>query len=368
MNEIYRVLIVDDDRFNVRVLHDILRKTYKVMAANNGEQALKAVNTTPPDIILLDVQMPGMDGYEVCARLKSNSNTRDIPVIFISALGETTDETKGLDLGAVDYLTKPISPPIVIARIRNHLELKGQKDELKKTAKTLADLNSLKNKFLGMAAHDLRNPLSVVSAFSDMLLDEFYGPLDSKQKELIGLISSTSLQMLSLVNNLLDVSVIESGKLRLDFKEGSLEALIFEHVKIASVLAEKKSINITCDLATVVAFKFDNDKIGQVIDNLISNSLKFSPKGSEVIISLKSNSEKATISVKDQGPGIAKNDQIRIFSEFEKTSNKPTGGEVSTGLGLSIVKKIVDAHHGHIVIESEPSKGCIFKVELPFIT
>lgn len=229
----------------------------------------------------------------------------------------------------------------------------------------LSELNTTKNHFLGMAAHDLRNPLSVITSFSDMLLDEFYGEVGVKQKEMLKLISETSMEMLTLVNNLLDVSVIESGNLSLNLSSDSLVSVLDRHIQISEMIAQRKNIQINFEKTEIPEFVFDKNKIGQIMDNLVSNAIKFSPEGSVVSVSAFERNEIAVISVKDEGPGINQEDHNRIFQEFEKTSNRPTGGETSTGLGLSIVKKIIDAHGGSISIKSGQGLGTEFIVKLP---
>jgi response regulator RpfG family c-di-GMP phosphodiesterase len=238
-----KILVVDDERFNINVLVDLLKPSYKMMAVKNGEQALKATRSAdPPDLILLDIMMPEMDGYEVCRRLKADETTRDIPVIFVTAMGDVQDETKGLEMGAVDYITKPISPPIVSARVRTHLTLKQKRDELAEMAEHLEHLNREKNKMLGMAAHDLRNPLSSISGFSEILLSGDLGPVIEEHKEFLSIIHSQARYMLQLVNDLLDVSVIEAGKLELHRETASLTAMAEERIRIHKISADKKEM------------------------------------------------------------------------------------------------------------------------------
>ncbi|MBF0329125.1 MAG: HAMP domain-containing histidine kinase [Nitrospirae bacterium] len=230
----------------------------------------------------------------------------------------------------------------------------------------LAELNQLKNKFLGIAAHDLRNPLSAIRGLSEVLIMDNENLTDD-QKEIIAMINSTSDQMLSLVNELLDVSVIESGKLDLKKKIGSLKKVIEERIKICSMTAGKKNIVIDASIPNLPDLAFDESRINQVVDNLIGNAIKFSPAGSTVRVEALYDSEKgeSIASVSDQGPGLSDDDKGKLFGEFQKLSARPTGGEKSTGLGLSIVKKIIDAHEGRIWVESNASKGARFCFSLP---
>lgn len=229
----------------------------------------------------------------------------------------------------------------------------------------LFELNQLKNKFLGIAAHDLRNPLASIRGFSELLLSDDMDPLTEDQHEFIKTIHSLSQDMLNLVNDLLDVSVIESGKLELKRQPGSLKVLIEERIHINSILAKNKQMKLHESLATVPEVSFDYSRIAQVVDNLISNAIKYSPSGSNIFVSLNQQGMKAQISVRDEGPGIEPEEQKRLFGEFQRLSTKPTGGEKSTGLGLSIVKKIVEAHNGTTAVESQPGAGSTFTFILP---
>ena len=229
----------------------------------------------------------------------------------------------------------------------------------------LVELNELKNKFLGIAAHDLRNPLAAIMSFSEIILEEETGPINEEQREFLDIIHNSSKFMLSLLNDLLDVSMIESGKLELKMEKGSLKNLIIERVNINKTIASKKNIDLKTDIKEIQDTRFDANRIAQVVDNLISNAIKFSERDSKIYVTLSADKNKAVISVKDEGPGISKEDQVKLFNEFQKLTARPTAGEKSTGLGLAIVKKIIDAHKGNISVDSELGKGSTFYFTLP---
>ncbi len=228
----------------------------------------------------------------------------------------------------------------------------------------LKELNQLKNKFLGIAAHDLRNPLTSIGGFSEFLLEDREN-LTGDQVEMISIIREAARNMLSLVNDLLDVSVIESGRLDLQRSRGPVRDVVQERVTICSMSAQKKNISIDTDIRNEPEAAFDHNRIAQVIDNLIGNAIKFSPPDSKITVSLESDGESVMIGVRDQGPGISEEDRKKLFGEFQRLSAQPTGGEKSTGLGLAIVKKIVDAHGGDIWVYSEPGKGSTFSFTIP---
>ncbi len=355
----FKVLIVDDEKTNVDVLVGLLSDGFKTVVAKNGEQALKRARTTPPpDMVLLDVLMPDMDGFEVCRQLKEDSATAGIPVIFITVKDNAWDETRGLEVGAVDFIRKPFNPSVVLARIQTHLAFQEQK-------KRLVELNALKNSFLGMAAHDLRNPLVSICGLSSMLLDTDVDK--SSQRELLSTINDVGQQMLTLINNLLDVSIIESGELKLNVKSGDLARLAATRIEMMKCVVEKKGSTIKAELRETDLTRYDEGRIAQVMDNLLSNALKFSPSKSEITVRTGRDGGRVFFQVIDQGPGISKEEQGQLFVPFKRLSGVPTGNEGSTGLGLSIVKQLVDAHRGEVRIDSEPGEGATFSVLLPVV-
>ena len=237
--------------------------------------------------------------------------------------------------------------------------------KLDKTNKELAELSLLKNKFLGIAAHDMRNPLSAISGLIEVLLTTAFGPLTDEQKEYLTIINTTSNEMLFLVNNLLDVSVIESGKLELDVQPGSIEKLLLDRIRLSSFIAEKKRIVISYEAEDIPDIPFDSKRIAQVIDNLIGNAIKFSPIGSEIKVKSFRHDKMVSVCISDTGAGIPDEELSKLFNEFQPLSVKPTNNEKSTGLGLSIVKKIIDAHKGIIEVLSQVGVGSTFSFKLP---
>jgi len=350
-----KILIVDDMRVNIKILGEALKKNYDVVIATNGEKALAMVEEAPPDLILLDIEMPKMDGFEVCRRIKSNGQTQNIPIIFISAV---EDETKGFDLGAVDYIVKPFNMAAVNARVRTHLNLKTKNEELKK-------LNELNNKFLGIASHDLRNPIYTIKSFSEILKDESVGDVNAKQRELLNKIFNASKFMSALLENLLDISKIESGKIDLDRKVQDINVTVKQQVELNQLLADKKSIKLTLSLEDISPLSYDHNAIIQVIDNFLGNAIKFSPAITDIVVATKIFGDFARISVTDKGPGLSEEDQKLLFKKFQTLSAKSTGGEKSTGLGLAIVKKLVHLHGGQVGATSKLGNGSTFFFTLP---
>jgi len=229
----------------------------------------------------------------------------------------------------------------------------------------LAEMNRVKNRFIGLVAHDLRNPLVSIRGLSEMLLNDRSDPLSTRQRDFLTTIYSASNSMLTLVNDILDMAVMESGKLKLQLRKDSLGRLIRERVKVNAILARKKHIALDQHISRVPSFAFDRNRISQVLDNLIGNAIKYSSEWSRISVTLARRNGAAVVSVSDEGPGIAQEDQSKLFSGLPGTANEPTGGEKSTGMGLAIARRIVEEHRGTLTVESEVGSGSTFRFALP---
>jgi two-component system sensor histidine kinase/response regulator len=363
-----KILLVDDDRVNLRILSSILRPDGYVLAeADSGERALELYAEFRPDLVLLDVVLPGINGFETCRMLHKTYGTDTAPVVFITAKSESDDVVEGLSAGGIDYLPKPFRPKEAMARIRTHLQNRILIEQQRLLVDQLNKADAAKSKFLGMAAHDLRNPLASIRALAEFLRDGTVGPLLSEQIELIKIIHGASQQMLDLVNELLDVATIQSGELRIALEPHNLAELINKSVYLSNIEAAAKKTHIAFDACSpAVIVKVDAAKMTQVIDNLLSNAVKYSPPGSQISVNLTAKGRGCSFAVHDQGPGIPENERDKLFKDFGRLSAKPTGGEKSVGLGLAICQKIVEAHGGTITAENlpAPAHGCEFRVTL----
>ncbi len=238
-------------------------------------------------------------------------------------------------------------------------------EQILENNKQLKELNELKNKFLGIASHDLRNPLYLIRSFSEILKDESVGAVNPKQKDLLLKIFNASNFMRALLENLLDISKIESGKIELSKKVQDLNSIVRQQVELSQLMADKKKINLQLDLEDLPPISFDQDAITQVIGNFIGNAIKFSPFNTKIIVTTENQIENIRFSVGDEGPGISEEDQKLLFKEFQTLSAKPTGGEKSTGLGLAITQKLIHLHSGQVGVESQLGKGSTFFFTLP---
>jgi len=366
-----RVLVVDDDRLNLRILAGILQpEGFEVTQATSGELALEAYAKQAPDLVLLDVVMPGINGFDTCRELKRRHGQDTAPVIFITAKTDSEDVVEGLAAGGVDYLPKPFRAREALARIRVHLQNRLLVEQQRRLVDQLSAANQAKNKLLGMVAHDLRNPLSTMRGLAEFLRDDARdGKLTSDQSEIVESIHGTSQSMLTMVNELLDAAVIESGEIKIHPAPVSLGELLETSVTLNNINAAKKGSRIVLRAEALPgSVTMDGGKIKQVVDNLISNAIKFSPPRSLVTVEAAAHPSDCTVAVIDQGPGIPEGEHDKLFKDFSQTSVKPTAGEKSTGLGLAICRRIIEAHGGSISARNRNEGGCAFMFTLPIPT
>jgi len=277
------------------------------------------------------------------------------------------DELGTLYSGFNDMLEKIEKRENELAEHRENLENMVDKRtlELARVVSKLGDLNELKNKFLGIASHDLRNPIYVIRSFSEILQDSSLGPINEKQRRLLGKISNNAEFMRGLLDNLLDISKIESGKITINKEQNDFHDLVKSQIEFHQLLANKKKISLHFEKKELPPLAFDKNAISQAVSNYLGNAVKFAPLESHIYITIKILDEKIQFLVKDEGPGISNEDQKLLFGEFQTLSAKPTGGEKSTGLGLAIVKKLVHLHGGDVGVTSEIGQGATFFFTLP---
>lgn len=362
----HKILLVDDRVENLVSLEGMLEQDGReFFKAESGSEALKIAFKEDLALIMLDVQMPGMDGFATANILQSNPKTAHIPIVFVTAINkEQKHMVRGLKGGAIDYLFKPLDIEVTRAKVETLLKFFDQQQELERTVKKLEELNQEKNRILGIVAHDLRNPLGNIMVLSEILLTD-EPQLEGEQKEFAELIHDSGSFLLKLVESLLNVSKIEAGKLELELVDHNIVEILEHTLKVNKHLSEKKGIQVQFSPQfSEINLPVDEGKIQQVFNNLISNAIKFSEPNTTVFINALTSNEHTLISVQDQGRGIAEEDMNKLFKYFSKTATQSTAGEESTGLGLAICKKIVEAHSGTIQVESELGKGSKFTVSL----
>lgn len=359
-NRNIRVLVVDDAQSSRSFLKLLLQKQcFQVVAVPSGESALELLEQGEQfRIILVDLIMSGMDGFELLAELRAKYDLTQMSIIGVSGKASSDQIAQFMKYGGNDFLLKPFQQEQVSSRVNSVAQQLDQFDHLNK-------LNQQKNELLGMAAHDIRGPLGVVMSATGMLKRELVG---EHSKMLVGLAAEAADNMEALLDKLLDVSAIEDANISINMAKVELGVLLRGLINEVSLLADdkKQNLNLTLPSGPVIV-EADELRIKEVIHNLVSNAIKYSPLGATIDICLSSNQKKARVDVIDEAGGIPKNEHHLLFKPFCKISTKPTAGEKSTGLGLSICQRIMHLHNGEIKYKSNRQIGSIFEAVLPCI-
>jgi two-component system sensor histidine kinase/response regulator len=355
------VLVIDDEVKNIQVVGSLLLKHgHEVIAAMSAKDALDKLANTHPDIILLDVMMPGMTGFELCRKLRENPETRDIPVLFLSAAADKNFVVEALDAGAVDYVTKPFHGPELLSRVELHANRR-------KTHLQLAQVIREKNRLLEIVAHDLKNPLSGIQ-FAATILDENPNLPDDSRSELVKSIDESAKRAFEILSGLLETSGLQEAKTTISKRPLSL----LDHARraIGNFAQHCKRKDIRIELQNQdegISVMGESRLLMCCMENLVSNAIKFSPKGSTVTIHLHRDGSGGVFKVTDEGPGIRDDEVHQLFGKFTRLSARPTAGESSTGMGLHIVQDLVTAMDGKVAYQKGSEKGAVFLIELPLV-
>lgn len=383
-----QLLIIDDEEEILKALYRQFRREYDVYTAPSAEQGYRLMTENPIQVIISDQRMPGMNGAEFFGKIKNEYP--DAIRLLLTGYADIQAVISAINDGNIfRYIAKPWDPVELDTIVREaferyHLIVQNRKlleelqesntrleqrvaertAELEEMNGRLLTLNQQKDSFLGMAAHDLRTPLTVLQGFTDLLTHPSARPEDFK--EFIVIIRETIQQMLVLLDDLLDITAIEAGKLTLRPETVAIAPFIERICKLSYRIGEQKGIQLVTDVAPdLPPITFDPRRIEQVLNNLLSNAFKFSHGGTTVTVQVRTRPDAVEFAVIDQGQGIRANEIDMVFGEFQRVSTKPTGDEGSTGLGLSICRRIVDLHNGHIAVESESGQGSRFYFTLP---
>ncbi|MCX8054645.1 MAG: hybrid sensor histidine kinase/response regulator [Ignavibacteria bacterium] len=405
------ILVVDDQPQNIRLIGTLLREHYNLLIADNGPKAIETARGKTPDLILLDIMMPDMSGFEVCEILKSDEQTREIPIIFLTAKTETEDILKAFEIGGVDYVTKPFNALEVMARIKTHLDLKNSKDLIKEqnaellqkneqitkaykdletqsqhlnklylqliqnetflrnSNEELKKLNEMKDKFFSIVSHDLKSPFAGILTMTDIInhhLDEF-----SKDElaDMLRSLNNSAQQTYKFLEDLLEWSRSQMGRLQMNITNEDLASIIGGTLLTLNQQAELKNITIENNVPVSTYALFDNNMMATIVRNLVSNAIKFTHKGGKVTL----NAEKVSIdgkpfvrlSVSDTGVGMDEAKILQLFS-LEKVQSTPgTEKEKGTGLGIVICRDFIEKMGGKIAVESKLNEGTTFFVDIP---
>lgn len=362
-----RLLVVDDLPDNSFLIQAILEEEgYQIEVEDNGPAALARIEASPPDLVLLDVMMPGMDGYEVTRRVRRNQNLPFIPILLITAYDQPS-VVKGLDVGADDFIRKPVEVEELLARVRSLLRLKHSLDERDRIARQRED-------FVSRLTHDLRTPLVAADRMLKLFQEEAFGEIPQPMQEAINILARSNQNLLEMVNNLLQVYRYEAGRQTLNFNPVVLTAVVEEVVQELKPLLLEKGLTLNLELAAPLpAVQGDRLELRRVVTNLLGNAIKFTDRGRiDVRLSALTTTSAPSLppdpatpwvvlEIQDTGPGISPQDQASLFERFQRGQHQRPG----SGLGLHLSRYIVEAHRGKIELESTVGQGSCFTVRLP---
>jgi len=360
MNEQKPKILIVDDQLSVHQVFKglLLSEGYRLTFVTDGQAALDCLPEVQPDTILLDVMMPGMDGFAVCRRLKADARWQHIPVILVTAFNGKGAVAQGLDAGADDFLAKPVNGLELRARVRSMLRIKKQFDELQGTLALREDLAN-------MIVHDMRNPLTAIAGMSELLLLKEESLLPQQIKD-ITTIKTQAGRLNTFLNDMLLLAKMEQDHLSLNYSQVDLNELIMAEWQNHYVLARSQGINLAIDLPPQTQLhRLDSNLFQRLLDNLLSNAVKFSSSGGTVTLKLwpPSAAEKLRLQVLDEGPGVPEEAKANIFDRFKvAVLRKKNVSQI--GLGLAFCKLVVDAHEGHISVADNDPTGAIFTVEI----
>ena len=370
MEDIADILIVDDTAANLQVLGLMLRQNkYKVRPVPSGKLALQAVAACPPDLILLDITMPEMNGYEVASKLKENPATAEIPIIFISALTEVDDKVKAFKSGGVDYITKPFQIEEVLSRVSVHLVIQRQRRELRRNYERIKELEGVREKLTRLIVHDMRSPLGAIRMHYE-ILGEKNPAMDEESKKSLQRGISAADTLIDMTNSLLDIARLREGRMPLKIESAELGEIERETVANAAVQigSSGRVVKVEPSDAGPVVAGVDRSLIRRVVQNILGNAIKFTDAKSGVITlgARLAPDGHRIITIADNGPGIPPEFRSKIFEEFWQIEGTQVQGVHSSGLGLNFCKLAVEAHGGSVVVRDAPGgHGSLFEITLP---
>ncbi len=367
-NNIFKptILLVDDNIDNIQLALTLLkRQNFEIKHFTGGQDAIEHTKDIMPDLILLDIMMPEVDGFEVCQALKEDPLTKDIPIIFLSARNEVETIVKGFNLGGADYITKPFRQQELFARINTQLEIQMQQKTILEQNAALSKLNQEKDILMQITAHDLRNPISGIAGLLDFMLDN-YGKISLEDiKEIIDTAKFGLNSAMNIIGDLLDIYAIENNKLSIHKEVFELNSIIKKIVLQHKAKASGRNIKLISELEDAYLYlDSDKSKTSRIIENLLSNSIKYTRDSSNITIKTFADDNKVYFQILDSGPGFSEEDFENMFNKYSTLSARPSSKDTSIGLGLYIVKTLVEAMEGSINIRNNPNGGAIFELIL----
>ncbi|MFD0798333.1 response regulator [Maribacter chungangensis] len=361
------IACIDDEAMNLELLKFTIKQIdCDVLAIQHSTKALALLQQDIPDVILLDVRMPDMDGFELCSVIKTKKKLKDIPIIFITGMGKTENKVKGFELGGVDYVTKPFNKHELLARIKTHLSLSEAKKKVLKQAADLKKENVLKDRLFSIIGHDLRSPLSAIKMQLDFILRGIIDPRDANFiPKTVHSLNATTDEAFNLLDNLLGWAKSESGSLSIIKEKVNLLNLVEQCARLQKLALETKNIALRITIAQDAEVYADMNMIKTVLRNLLSNAIKFTPVDGTISIAAQLENEFWNISVTDSGVGISKEDLPKVLNTKQHFSKEGTEQEAGTGLGLILCQDFIVKNGGTLWVESSLGKGSSFTFSVP---
>lgn len=363
----YTILVVDDTEANVALLKVLLGKEkFKVTTAFNGEEALAKVAGEQPDLILLDVMMPVMDGFETAEKLKADPQTRHIPIIFLTALHTTADIVKGFKVGANDFISKPFQKEELIIRVTHQISLVAAKRIILRKTEELRRTIAGRDKLYSVIAHDLRSPMSSIKMVLNMLILSLQPEqIGEEMFQMLSMANQSTEDVFALLDNLLKWTKSQIGKLNVVYQDFDIVGMVKSVIEIFTLVAGMKEIKVRFDKDERVEAHADCDMMKTIVRNLLSNAIKFSFNGSEIVVNVTTDGDKAVVSVKDSGKGMSAEDQQKLLKTETHFSKYGTNNEEGSGLGLLLCQDFAVKNGGKLWFESEEGKGSTFYFSVP---
>jgi two-component system sensor histidine kinase/response regulator len=359
MNENLYILAVDDNQENLRIISNFLKdEGYKIALALDGKSALNILEENNIDLILLDIMMPEMDGFEVCKIVKANPNISDIPIIFLTAKNQTEDIVDGFKMGAVDYIIKPFKKDELLIRVKNH-------HELALSRKKIIEMNRTRDKLYSIIAHDIRSPLAGISQTIDAITNGFIEVGSDNFTELFNMLKKRTKETTTLLNNLLEWTKLHNENISLSPKTTAVLPILQECIQLFNGNALNKNISVTLNIPENTVAFFDEVSMHTCFRNIISNAIKFTPDNGFIKIDAENAGEFTAVIIQDSGIGMSEKRVNEIFNQNMHYTSPGTKNEMGSGLGLFLVRDFIEQNKGKLKVESKEGVGTTFRIYLP---
>ncbi len=360
------ILVVDDNKDNLKVVSKFLKKEgYQIALAINVEDALNILEDTPIDLVLLDVMMPGTDGFSFCRQIKKEKRFADLPVIFLTAKTDTSDLVEGFEAGGVDYITKPFQKKELIARVNNHIELTLAKKRIQEQAEEIKKINRTKDHLYSIIAHDIKSPFSNISMLISALAEGYLEVGSEEYEEILQSINQSTQETYSLLENLLQWTRSQTGDLEVNPETFNMKEVTGTAVRFSELNARNKQIDLQVEMKDNLPLHADRNMMQSVMQNLVGNAIKFTPEGGKVTIQGIQENDQVIVKIADTGVGISEENMKKLFTDRGQITTLGTNNEKGSGLGLLLAQSFVEQNGGKIKVESTPGEGTTLTLTFP---